>query len=247
MSQRILEKEVMLTEKEAVAYDRLVRQYFKIIHTGFILTVLNNSPEKGAFLDLGTGTGWIAIGVARHNPNCHVTAIDLSNTMLKVAKKNAVKEGVNDRITFLKGDVKSIPFGDGSFDSVFSHNMLHHIPNPMEMINEIARVAKKSGAVHIRDLIRWPKILAKLHVNIFGIFYNRLMKKEYYDSILASLSKKEWRHLLKRSNLKGARITSQFITHISIERPSAHKRDQKLIIAGPFGLGLFKNMYVSGS
>lgn len=246
MDGRILETEAMMSQQEVMAYDKLVKQYHNILHSGFILTVLNTSPEKGAFLDVGTGTGWIAIGVAKHNPKCSVTAIDLSATMLNVAEKNAQNEGVGDRINFLKMDAKSMPFQDHAFDSVFSHNMLHHIPNPIEMVNEMGRVVKEDGAINIRDLIRVPKLMAKCYVNIFGLFYNKMMKKEYYDSIRASLSMEEWHDLLKASKIQKGKLTRQFVTHISLQRSAVHKRNKKLHIPGPSFLSLFKKMYVSG-
>lgn len=246
MGKRILENEVMLSEEEVIAYDKLVKQYFEILHTGFAITVLNTSPEKGAFLEVGTGTGWIAIAIAKLNPKCRITAIDLSDAMLKVAEKNAEDEGVSHRIKFLKADAKSLPFPDQTFDSTFSNNMMHHIPNPIEMVNEMCRVVKEDGAINIRDLIRVPKFIAKLKVHIFGMFYNKMMKKEFYDSILASLSRKEWYDLLKVSEIENAKLTMQFVTHISLERLSVHKRDNKINTPGFSLIDIFKKMYVSG-
>lgn len=246
MQERILENEAMLSQREVNAYDKLVKQYYYILHMGFILTVLKTSPEKGHFLDVGTGTGWIAIGVAQKNPNCHVTAIDLSETMLNVAEKNARKKGVHQRITFMKCDAKSMPFKDSQYDSVFSHQMLHHVQDPLTMLQEVARVAKTSGAINIRDLIRTSKTMAFWQVNTFGVFYNATMKKEYYDSILASFSKKEWRCLLKESNIENARLTRQFVTHMSIERPSARKNSKIKTQNNTHGLRMLFNPYVSG-
>jgi len=242
---RILEPEVMMCEEEVVAYDRLVKKYLHILHAGFIETVINQSPPEGTFLDVGTGTGWIAIGVAKYNPNTKIMAVDLSETMLKVAKKNAQQEKVGQRIRFLKTDAKNLPFKTGTFDSVFCHNMLHHLPEPIGMVKEMIRVAKKDGAIIIRDLKRIPKPWIEFHVNILGLPYNKLMKKEYRNSILAALSEKEWRDLFHSINIQGARLTKQFITHLSIERPSKRKIRDFIKVPTPFYLKLFKNFYVS--
>ena len=53
----MLEPEVMLSLEEVRAYDGLVRKYLKILHYGFLETIINFSPEEGIFLDIGTGTG----------------------------------------------------------------------------------------------------------------------------------------------------------------------------------------------
>lgn len=245
MRGRILENEVMLTREEVVAYDRLVKQYFEILHSGFILTVLNSSPEKGIFLDVGTGTGWIAIGIAQKNPHCRVVAVDLSDTMLRVAKNNAEAEGVAHRIEFMIADAKRLPFADNSFHSVFSHNMLHHLAEPLGMVHEIARVVRGGGAVNIRDLKRLPRWLAVVHVNLFGLFYNKVMKREYYDSIRASLSQSEWQQMIQSANIPNARLTTQFITHIALERPSINKRTPPLPLQSRFGTGFIRKLYVS--
>jgi ubiquinone/menaquinone biosynthesis C-methylase UbiE len=225
---RILEPEIMMDEAEVKAYDSLTRQYLEILHAGFVETILALTPAGGRFLDVGTGTGWIAIGVAKLDPSCHVTGIDLSNAMLAVATENARVEQVSDRVTFQRGNASKIPFPDGSFDAVFCHNMLHHIPEPISLIREMKRVAKPNGAFAVRDLVRLSPLETFLHVNLFGFSYSALMKKEYRDSILASLSSSEWRDLFNEADIAGSKITKQFITHQGIERP-AEQRRSKLI------------------
>ena len=127
---RILEQEIMMTEEEVVAYDLLVKKYFEILHAGFIETVINLSPAAGKFLDVGTGSGRIAIGVGKFAPDIEVIGVDLSEAMLGVARRNAKSEGVSQKVDFRLGDAKRLPFDDNSFDAVFCHNMLHHLPHP---------------------------------------------------------------------------------------------------------------------
>ena len=242
---RILEPEAMLLEDEVIAYDVLVRKYLLILHAGFVESVLNLSTSNGSFLDVGTGTGWIAIGVAKYNPTAKVTGVDLSETMLKVARTNAEAEGVSKRIDFVKGDAKNLPFEKETFDSVFCHNMLHHIPKPIEMLAEMVRVSKKEGALLVRDLIRASKFLMEFDVNILGFSYPKIMKQRYKESILAALSPEEWNDLFKLANIPGSRLTKQFHTHMSIEKPSENRRKQHLKIPTPFFLKAFKNLYVS--
>ena len=61
--------------------------------------------EKGArplFYDIGTGSGVLAVVLAREFPEAKVVATDISARALKVAKRNAVRHGVEDRITFVE-------------------------------------------------------------------------------------------------------------------------------------------------
>jgi len=240
-----MEPEVVETLEEVYAYDRLSLKYLMILHNGFIETVINASPEKGRFLEIGCGSGRIAIGIAKYTQQIRLVGIDLSDSMLVVAKDNATKEGVNHRVHFKSADAKELPFEDNTFDSVFCHNMLHHLHDPAPVLREMARVVKKDGALLIRDLVRKSRFMAKLHVGIFGLTYNKLMKKEYYDSIVAAFSKKEFENFKELLGMEGLNRTSQFITHQGIEKPSERKRNDYVSIPTPFVKNMLKKMYVS--
>src|SRR5205814_2701858 len=64
-------------------------------------------------LDIGTGSGNLAVAVARRQPNAEVTAVDLSPDALAIAQRNADNLGVARRIRFLQGDLFApIPAGE---------------------------------------------------------------------------------------------------------------------------------------
>ncbi len=71
-------------------------------------------------LDIGTGSGCIAISLAHWKKDAHVTATDISPDALAVAKRNAAKHGVADRMTFLQGDLFA-PLPSTQFDMVVSN------------------------------------------------------------------------------------------------------------------------------
>lgn len=72
-------------------------------------------------LDLGTGSGCIAISLAHWKKDAHVTATDVSPDALTVAKRNAAKHGVADRMTFLQGDLLAPLAAGSAFDMVVSN------------------------------------------------------------------------------------------------------------------------------
>ena len=57
--------------------------------------------------DVGTGSGAIAVAIAKHAPECRVSATDVSAAALVIAKENAAAHGVAQRIEFLEGDLLS--------------------------------------------------------------------------------------------------------------------------------------------
>jgi release factor glutamine methyltransferase len=72
-------------------------------------------------LDIGTGSGNIAVAVARHHLTAEVTAVDLSRAALAVAHRNAEKNGVAQRIRFLEGDLfGSVPVEE-KYDLILSN------------------------------------------------------------------------------------------------------------------------------
>ena len=80
---------------------------------------LQRMDGRSRVLDIGTGSGAIAIALAHEMPEIYVTAIDCSEAALEVARGNARRNGVEDRVACLAGDLKSLPAGP--FDVIVSN------------------------------------------------------------------------------------------------------------------------------
>ncbi|MHB1421776.1 MAG: peptide chain release factor N(5)-glutamine methyltransferase [Gemmataceae bacterium] len=74
-----------------------------------------------AILDVGTGSGCLAVAVAKHHKTAQVMAVDISPEALAVASANAVKHGVAERIRFLHGDLFAPVAADERFDFILSN------------------------------------------------------------------------------------------------------------------------------
>lgn len=102
-------------------------------------------------LDLGCGTGTLAIMTKRARPGAEVTGLDADPDMLKVARHKSAKEGV--AVKFDLGFTSKLPYPDTSFDRVLSSIMIHHLktPDKERTAREVHRVLKPGGQLHIID------------------------------------------------------------------------------------------------
>ena len=103
-----------------------------------------------AVLDVGTGTGVVAITAARAGAT--VTGLDLTPALLEAARENARIAGLTN-LQWLEGDAESLPFPDGRFDVVVSQFGHMFAPRPDAAIAEMRRVLKPSGRVAFAT---WP-------------------------------------------------------------------------------------------
>jgi ubiquinone/menaquinone biosynthesis C-methylase UbiE len=117
-------------------------------------------------LDIGCGTGTLAISATRHaGATGAVTGIDASPSMIARANRKAAKAGV--RVAFQVAVAEDLPFADRRFDVVFSTLMLHHLPRKTRQAcaKEIERVLKVGGRIVAVDFGRTERrgLLTHLH------------------------------------------------------------------------------------
>jgi ubiquinone/menaquinone biosynthesis C-methylase UbiE len=103
--------------------------------------------ERLDILDIGTGTGYIAVILAQMGHN--VTGVDISEQMLEMAKKRAKELSL--KIKFELCDAENLHFEDESFDAVICRYVLWTLPNPRRAIGEWVRVVKPRGKIVVID------------------------------------------------------------------------------------------------
>jgi ubiquinone/menaquinone biosynthesis C-methylase UbiE len=119
------------------------------------LLVDQAAPAAGQrILDLGCGTGTLAIQVKRREPGAEVVGLDADPEMLSQARAKAERADVE--LTLTEGFSNELPFEDGSFDRVLSTLFFHHLdPEPKrQTARELARILRRGGELHVAD---WGK------------------------------------------------------------------------------------------
>jgi ubiquinone/menaquinone biosynthesis C-methylase UbiE len=117
--------------------------------------IKTSSPEADRrILDLGTGPGYLLIEIAKRVHNFQIDGIDPLLKSIKIARKNAMRAGVGDRIHFEVGDANKLRFKENSYDMIVSTGAFHELKNPIEVLNECYRVLKLGGEVFIHDPAR---------------------------------------------------------------------------------------------
>jgi ribosomal protein L3 glutamine methyltransferase len=92
--------------------------FAELVHSGFAPWI--DAARVRRILDIGTGSGCIAIACALAFPEATVDAVDVSPLALEVASRNVARHGVGDRLRLLQGDVYE-PVDDSSYDLIVSN------------------------------------------------------------------------------------------------------------------------------
>jgi len=116
--------------------------------------ILSRGFTQGNLLDVGCGFASVPIAIARAIPGMKITGIDLGDPLLDLGRKLVREEGLDQRITLLKGDAHHLPFADKSYDVVINSFLLHIVEDPARTLNEMERVVKTDGLILITDLRR---------------------------------------------------------------------------------------------
>ncbi len=119
--------------------------------TGAVTRTLPLELLGDRVLEIGSGAGHVAESLVRHHPGMTVTATDLDPAMLTAATRRlADRPGVTVR----PADATALPFADGTFDSVLSCLMLHHVIDWESALGEASRVLRPGGVLVGYDLTR---------------------------------------------------------------------------------------------
>ena len=149
------------------------------------LNTLNKLNIQGKYLEIGSGPGTLTQIVAKQHPNVKITAMDISQDMIKLAQQD-LDYNLQTRINYVIGDACNInSIKDlGEFDLIYSTFTMHHWDNAEIAIKNLFSMLKDNGALYIFDLKR-----------VFWLYYFK-SQSGFFKSIRASYQPEELRLML---------------------------------------------------
>ncbi len=109
----------------------------------FVAVAGDQGWPYGRALEIGAGTGFFSLNLRQAGVLDEVHVSDLSPGMVRAAEANARRLGfeIEGRV----GDAEDLPYGDGEFDVVVGHAVIHHIPDVERALREVLRVLRPGG------------------------------------------------------------------------------------------------------
>ncbi|MEO8699484.1 MAG: bifunctional demethylmenaquinone methyltransferase/2-methoxy-6-polyprenyl-1,4-benzoquinol methylase UbiE [Kofleriaceae bacterium] len=142
-------------------FDRIARRY------DFVNRVLSLGLDKGwrrrtvkalqlgdrpRVLDLATGTGDLAIDIARMTPGATVFGLDPSTKMLAIAAEKLARRNLLDRVSLVVGDAQHLPYASCEIDAVTIAFGIRNVPDRLAALKEMARVVRPGGRIAVLEL-----------------------------------------------------------------------------------------------
>jgi len=199
--ERILEPELMDDEQQSIAY---AEADFGTSNQLFVDSLVRDySAHLRAVVDIGCGPADVVIRLATAAPQASITALDGSAPMIALARTAVDAAGVNERVTLLHTRIPGPPPASQSFDAVLSKDLLHHLPDPAVLWNEVKRLGRPGAAVYVMDLIRpESEDAARAMVKDGAGSEHPILQHDFYNSLLAAFTPDEVRQQVRDAGLE---------------------------------------------
>ncbi len=170
---------------------------FEDVNRGFVERFVRTFPELGRVdvVDLGCGPADITARLARALPEARVVGVDGALAMLRLGRGKRIA-----------ARVPALPFADGRFGAVVSNSLFHHLANPDDAWREIRRIGEVGAPLFVMDLFR-PKTRddARRIVDQAAANEPEVLRRDFYNSLLAAFRVEEVREQLERAGLGDCR------------------------------------------
>jgi ubiquinone/menaquinone biosynthesis C-methylase UbiE len=201
-----LSEESFTGANAAQIYDEHARRFMGSVYRRLAAKAAGMNIAGTRVLDIGTGSGRLALGLAKARPDWQITGTDISKEMLKIARQNAARGGLADKIDFRQAPAAALPFADGYFTLVTSNASFHLWTDPIKVFQEIDRVTSPGGYCLIWDNLRLTALSPLLSLIGRTMGMNATQRQLWMQAIRSSYTLGEARAILKEAGLKDATV-----------------------------------------
>jgi len=140
-----------------------------------------------------------------------------TKAMADRARETALEWELGERMFFQVGEPSRFRFKDGYFDVVVSDGVLNQWERPDQVLREIGRITKPSGAILIRDFLRPNRFQISTHIRKHGVNYPEGLQESFGRSVRGGFTAEEFLELSKALGGEGTRVLAD-ATHVVMER-----------------------------
>ena len=130
------------SEREAERLKDQARTLTSLLHSD------TRYPAGSRVLEAGCGTGAQTVILAKNSPEAEIMSIDISPDSIWRAKERVRAEGITN-VTFLAGDLFSLPFAPERFDHIFVCFVLEHLADPVQALRGLRPLIKAGGTITV--------------------------------------------------------------------------------------------------
>ena len=123
-------------------------------------------------LDIATGTGDLAIQLAKHHKSVNITGVDISENMLSIGREKILKRKLEGRINLKQANSLSLPFADGEFDAAMVAFGVRNFEDLSKGITEIHRVLKNGGSLYVLEFSMPSKFPMR---NLYRFYFRKVL------------------------------------------------------------------------
>jgi 2-polyprenyl-3-methyl-5-hydroxy-6-metoxy-1,4-benzoquinol methylase len=193
---RIPEPELMLDEAQALAYAKADFAPAHDRYPALFAALFPRRPRHARVLDIGCGPCDVTIRFAETNPAWRFDAVDGSRAMLAHAPRHP-------RIRLIQGCLPDVRLPAKPYDVILSSSVLHHLHDPQVLWQTVHRHASPGTLVFVVDLRRPAiRIRAKALVGTYATGEPAILRRDFYNSLLAAFTPAEVRRQVAGTGLR---------------------------------------------
>ena len=211
------EPELMDDQEQALAY---AQADFEVTHNALLGHFPRVFPELSSprtILDLGCGPADISIRLAQLYPDCRFDAVDGAACMLHQARNRIKAAALQDRITLYLQRLPHCELPEQSYEAIVSNSLLHHLHEPRHLWSTVRKYASNRTAIFICDLYRPASAAqARVLVSRYAAGESDILRRDFYNSLLAAFTPGEVREQLDRAGLEGLQLEQVSDRHMLV-------------------------------